>query len=204
MKQTIEFLRKLAAELNSQDNQSTAHPIYFIDKQVLKVNESDIDFATNVGWFYEESILADDEESRELDDYYQRYSKSPDGWARLGYDKIWQSTGRFYLTRNAADAFVDGKPDLRVYVDSAYDNSEIKEIQRLLSGPLLQCIQALQQANEFITNGIEGGFIRMPDGEDPAHATPDAVKNALLSLGAVRESHAPHYGHTEKIARHKG
>ena len=40
---------------------------------------------------------------------------------------------------------------------------------------------ALQKANEFIQNGIELGYIHMPDKDcpDPAHLTPKIIQRAL-------------------------
>jgi hypothetical protein len=42
-------------------------------------------------------------------------------------------------------------------------------------------LAALKRANEFITNGIELGFIRMPDASTPdaAHETPGIVRAAI-------------------------
>jgi len=46
-----------------------------------------------------------------------------------------------------------------------------------------QMVEALEKANQFITNGIALGFIRMPDADcpDPAHATPGIVRAALAA-----------------------
>lgn len=45
---------------------------------------------------------------------------------------------------------------------------------------------ALRRADQFITNGIELGFIRMPDAgvPDPAHETPGIIRAALAEGGA--------------------
>ena len=44
-------------------------------------------------------------------------------------------------------------------------------------------VEALEAANQFITNGIELGFIRMPDAStpDPAHKTPDRIRAAIAA-----------------------
>lgn len=41
--------------------------------------------------------------------------------------------------------------------------------------------EALERADQFISNGIELGFIRMPDPStpDPAHDTPEIIRAAL-------------------------
>jgi len=97
-----------------------------------------------------------------------------------------------YLTVTAAEAFVGKSKKHRVYVDSACRNHELKEIRRLLAGPIAECIAALQQARQFISNGIEFGYIRMPDADtpDPAHATPGAIQAALELLETAKEPHA--------------
>jgi len=48
-----------------------------------------------------------------------------------------------------------------------------------------EMIDALLDAREFIANGIEFGYIRMPDKEinDPASKTPDMIKKALKKAG---------------------
>jgi hypothetical protein len=38
---------------------------------------------------------------------------------------------------------------------------------------------ALRRADQFITNGIELGYIRMPDVPDSAHQTPGIIRAAL-------------------------
>lgn len=187
-----EFLNRMATALCEQDNAYTASPIYCIQEEVL-VAGIDTEYYSTVGWFSEDGgVLADARKARALERYYDRYGKEPDGWTRTGYEYVWRYTGRVYLTKAAADAFVGFSKKHRVYVDSAFRNHELKEVRRLLSGPLAQCVQALQQADQFITNGIELGFIRLPDADcpDPARATPDAIKAALALLESAKEPHA--------------
>lgn len=186
----VEFLDALAAKLKEQDNAYTASPVYCIQERVL-VTGIDPDYASDVGWFCE-GDLADPQKSRALDRYYARFGKEPESWTRTGYEWSWRYTSQFYLTKEAADAFVGDSKYHRVYVDSAYRNHELKEVRRLLSGPLAQCVRALQQADQFISNGIEFGFIRMPDRDcpDPAKLVPEAIKCALAHLATAREPHS--------------
>jgi hypothetical protein len=189
MSHTIEFLNCLATELQEQDNAYTASPIYCIQEEVL-VTGIDTEYCETIGWFSSDGGgLADARKARALNRYYDRYGKEPADWVRTGYEYVWRYTGRSYLTKAAAAAFVGDSKKHRVYVDSAYRNRELKEIRRLLSGPLAACVQALQQADKFITNGIDLGYIRMPDADcpDPAHATPGAIKTALALLETAKE-----------------
>jgi len=50
-----------------------------------------------------------------------------------------------------------------------------------------ELVEALRRADRFITNGIEFGFIRMPDAgtPDPAHETPGIIRAALRKAGAL-------------------
>lgn len=49
--------------------------------------------------------------------------------------------------------------------------------------------EALQRANQFITNGIELGYIRMPDADlqDPASETPGIIRKALKKANGEEE-----------------
>lgn len=52
-----------------------------------------------------------------------------------------------------------------------------------------QMAEALEAAHFFIRNGIELGFIRMPDKgvPDPASLTPDKVEKALAAYAAIEK-----------------
>lgn len=49
---------------------------------------------------------------------------------------------------------------------------------------IVQAREALERADQFITNGIEFGYIRMPDADTPdsAHETPRVIRQALSAL----------------------
>jgi len=54
---------------------------------------------------------------------------------------------------------------------------ELDEARALIAEMLV----ALKRADQFITNGIELGFIKMPDAStpDPAHETPSLISAAI-------------------------
>lgn len=63
-----------------------------------------------------------------------------------------------------------------------------KDAPLLAAGP--EMLAALKAADQFITNGIEFGYIRMPDASTPdsAHATPEIIRNAIAQAeGAVTQ-----------------
>ena len=55
--------------------------------------------------------------------------------------------------------------------------------------PIKMAIDALTCAQQFIRNGVELGYIRMPDADcpDPAHETPGAIRAALAALAAMQQ-----------------
>ena len=63
------------------------------------------------------------------------------------------------------------------------DGEEFRKIKVMLQkwAAAEEMYEALKRAEQFITNGIELGYIRMPDKDcpDPAHETPDIIKAAL-------------------------
>jgi hypothetical protein len=62
-------------------------------------------------------------------------------------------------------------------------------------------VEALRAADQFIRNGIELGYIRMPDPDTPdsAHDTPKIVADALAEL----ESESPTYTYPYYEAKRK-
>lgn len=73
---------------------------------------------------------------------------------------------------------------------SAAARLDAKAIEALLSERaslaerLEEAEKALEKAAQFITNGVELGFIRMPDADtpDPAHETLPAIRKALTTI----------------------
>lgn len=183
MSKSIEFLRQLADKLHTQDNAYTASPNYCIQEYQL-ITGLDTDFGGEVGWFDTDNYTqADHKKSEALDRYHDRYGKEPDGWTRTAYDWHWRYTGISFLTHNAAQAYVANnghrhENELRVYVDSHYRNAEMREVRRLLAGPVADCIEALnelQQAVQFAPVGVR--IIKAAE----------AARNALASLDTAKE-----------------
>ena len=152
MSKSIEFLRNLAQQLQTQDNAYTASPNYCIQERVL-ICGIDEDYGGKVGWFAEEATEPLDESTRKyraLERYYDQHNKEPDGWTRCGYEFSWRYTGMSFLTHEAAHAYVSQcgyRHDypIRVYVDSHYRNHEMREVRRLLAGPVANCIESLTE-----------------------------------------------------------
>lgn len=185
MSKSIDFLRQLAERLQTQDNCYTASPNYCIQEYV-QVTGIDMDFAPNEGWFNsgDEYQQADDKKAKALDRYYSRHDKEPEGWTKLGYEWQWKYIGVSFLTRDAAHAFVANqrhnyRDGLRVYVDSHYRNREMREVRRLLAGPVVECIDALERMKDSFIGGDDwiGTDIR------------NQVDSALAALDTAKEPH---------------
>lgn len=60
--------------------------------------------------------------------------------------------------------------------------------KKALSEAAPEMAEALQKAKQFIENGIEMGFIRMPDPETPdsAHDTLPLIRTLLTKIGATQ------------------
>ena len=151
MSKSIEFLRQLATQLQEQDNAYTASPNYCIQEHVQEVG-IDMDYAHSEGWFNhdDEYQQADDKKAKALDRYYDRYGKEPEGWTKLGYAWKWRYTGISFLTHDAAHAYVANNShrhenELRVYVDSHYRNHEMREVRRLLAGPVAKLLDTFSE-----------------------------------------------------------
>lgn len=153
MSKSIEFLRNLAQQLQTQDNAYTASPNYCIQEHQLFCG-IDEDYGGTIGWFSEEARFPEEPTSRKhraLERYYDRYGKEPIGWTRCGYEFRWRHTGVCFLTYEAAHAYVAGRGrrqhenEIRVYVDSHYRNHEMREVRRLLAGPVAKLLDTFSE-----------------------------------------------------------
>jgi len=182
---SIEFLADLAEKLRTQDNAYTASPNYCIQENRL-ICGIDEDYGGKVGWFNEDGgRQADGRKEKALERYYDRYGKEPDGWTRCGYEHRWQYTGMSFLTHDAAHGYVVNnkhrhEDEIRVYVDSHYRNREMKEIRRLLAGPVVDCLRLLVEAR---------ATLEMWDDVAPSVSLCADIDAALASLETSKEPH---------------
>lgn len=181
MSAAIDFLKELADLLVNQDNHFTASPNYCIQEHRI-ISGIDEDYGGEIGWFDDDNgILAEGEEADELEAAYQETGEASDGWIRCGYKREWAYTGISFLTDAEALAYVAKRGhrhngEIRVYTDSHCYNAEMKEVRRLLAGPVVECINALAMFNKAITK---------------AHIdkAADAARIALAALDAAKEPH---------------
>jgi hypothetical protein len=62
-------------------------------------------------------------------------------------------------------------------------DEELKRLEALNA----ELLEALKAADRFISNGIEFGYIRMPDMDTPdaAHRTPHIIRGAIAKAGEL-------------------
>lgn len=142
-------LKELAAQVKSQDNACTSHPI-FVVQQRRRIYGMDSSYVDEFEWIDSESNVADDEERERLEAGYQAGEDEPDFWTRTHYVDTWESVQPFF-SRAAAEAYIlRNRHNLcapRIEVDSAYRNEEWQLVRALL--------QALQDSPRR-PDGCEG------------------------------------------------
>lgn len=87
------------------------------------------------------------------------------------YDGTSVKAGQFYVTHAIQNCG---------FHEPEVDKAVTKANARLIAAAP-DLLEALRKADQFIANGIELGFIRMPDADtpDPAHKTPEIVRAAI-------------------------
>jgi hypothetical protein len=132
-----EIIQAIADELKTQDNRSTAEPIYVVQQQ-RRVYGFDPDYTDGTGivWLNgPDCCEADEKERVELNAEYERTGECPVDWMRTCYQDTWEFVQPFF-TLKGAESFIEENAhrltDPRVYVDSAYRNKEWMAIRELL------------------------------------------------------------------------
>jgi hypothetical protein len=67
-----------------------------------------------------------------------------------------------------------------------HEDENVRQVAAHAGRRIAELVAALKRADEFITNGIELGYIRMPDPEtrDAALETPRLIRSALRAASA--------------------
>lgn len=126
--QHSETIKRIIAQIRTQDNASTADPVYTVQER--KRIYYPYDGNSEGVWLDEDSNEPNAEELAEIE------AGNEDGWSRWDYEDRWQIVQTF-LTLEGANTYIEtqahrhGEP-LRLYVDSAYRNTEIQALRWLL------------------------------------------------------------------------
>lgn len=131
----MDKLTQLGAEMSRQDNHCTAHPLYVVQEKHRHYG-FDPDYADVSVWFDEDYAEADEATAKELEAEYDETGKEREGWTRTAALDTWDFV-TVCLTERAAKDYIDRnghrhKGRLRMFVDSAYRNTEIIELQAAL------------------------------------------------------------------------
>ncbi len=74
------------------------------------------------------------------------------------------------------------------YTTKLHDRANAAEARTAeMERRLAEAVKALERADQFITNGVDLGFIRMPDADcpDTAHETPGIIREAIVTARAL-------------------
>lgn len=118
-----DFAAKIRAELLTQSNEATAHPIFFVE-QTVRVWGIDSAYTDTFIWLDEEGGM---EDQAGLEAAFAR-GDAVTGAYRVGYRDTWERVTAC-LTRNGADEYIRvnghnlSRP-VRVFVGSGYRNEE--------------------------------------------------------------------------------
>lgn len=147
MNKAIVFLKDLATKLREQDNYCTSYPIYTVQEQVV-IAGFDADYTEEIAWFYDGQMIGEESSERvELEAGHDRGEGPPYGHTRTGIAREWRMC-EVFMTLDAANAYIGTNghrhsSELRVYIESGHRNPELRELRRMLAGPIIECIQSL-------------------------------------------------------------
>jgi len=121
----IEKLKEIQNELKTQDNRSTADPIFLVQEKE-RVYGMDTEYAPETCYYDSENYCEISEEEYEALD-------GEGSVDYIGFFDQWRIIQPFF-TEKAAQQYIDGnyyrhKGELRIYADSLYRNSEMKMIR---------------------------------------------------------------------------
>jgi len=136
-KEHLEALCIAVDNIDTQDNRSTAEPIFLVQQQ-RRIYGMDPEYCgQNIAWL---DCLNDSEElthaeAQVLEKRYLETLEEPENFARTGYIDQWEYVQPFF-TEEAAQSYIDTNKhrhsELRIYVDSAYRNYEWQMVRALL------------------------------------------------------------------------
>lgn len=186
---TPDFLQELAHQMRSQDNRCTSYPVYTVQEKML-ITGIDTDYTERTGWFHAEGQQAEGEEAAMLEAGYQETGNEPEDWYRTGYLHRWEQVAAFF-TLSAAENYIQAnthrhKGELRTYVESGYRNPEWKELRRLLSGPIQECVKALQEVTIEL-HQLHAHHYSDCQGGCPAHSYIDKAHAALDAIKTFKD-----------------
>lgn len=196
MSNSIEFLNALANNLRQQDNQYTRLPVYEVQEKVRIYGICD-DYTDSFEWICDSEIVTNDESEEytrdQLEAMQDNFDFVPDEYDRVGYIEREMCVATFF-TQKAAEKYMASNShrhegELRMYVSSAYRNPEWAELRRLLAGPLLDCLFALQDVTEELRQ-LHAHHYASCEGGCPANSYIEKAKQVLANLDTYKDPYA--------------
>ena len=132
----IDAWEEMKHHIHTQDNDSTAEPI-FIVQQRQRIYGFDHDYSDNTVWLdgWNDCAEIEGDKKNKLEEEYQKTLTVPDGYYRTCYLDQWEFVQPFF-TRVGAERFIESNrhnlTNPRIYVDSGHRNHEWKSIRFML------------------------------------------------------------------------
>ncbi len=183
----IDIGRKMISDAKNNDHY-TADPVFVVQKKRL-VTGIDTDYASEIGWFDCDCGLIQGEEADALEREFDLNGEEPDGYSRTGYAWEWEYVDS-YLTREAAEARINGGPDGRVMVESAFRNSELRAVRNFIMSLAAPQPDHSPDAGKVVPQ-VMGRVAHLDDGSVVCH---------LNSVGRALPDHTALYDHPAPAA----
>lgn len=188
----MEKLYFMAHAMRTQDNASTAEPI-FIVQQRHRLYGIDPDLVDDgeVVWLdcCNDYCEVEGDEAKALEEAYSETFEVPGEYQRTGYQDDWEFVQPFF-TRVGAEAYIVANghnlTDPRIYVDSAYRNREWQAVRAmLLDGPELVASPPERGPLDYSADVLVPWLRRCFPGINPQFVTAEQVATARREYEAA-------------------
>lgn len=180
MANEIDELRVIARELETQDNDCTDEPYFFVQEKRRDYGY-DPDYSDHVVWLDCDSEEVGADEAEVLGRRYEDGEEVDGDWTRTGYVDRWE-TVQACLTRRGAEAYIKANGHnhgpLRIYTQSAYRNEEIQLLRRLV--PV--AAEAIEHATDAELRAVQRERDEAREGLTSAKAALDAAQSWAADL----------------------
>lgn len=127
----------IAANLASQDNQMTSHPMFLVEQKRRHTGYDPV-YAPNpecIVWIDGDGIVTDADEIKRLDEEFNRTAAEPGDYIRSAYVDRWEFVTACFTEQGCKDYIAANGHNLkepRIYVASGYGNAEWQAVRQYL------------------------------------------------------------------------
>lgn len=125
-----EVLRRMYANLKTQDNRCTANPI-FVVQQRRRILGLDPNFVDTHVWICDGEEVSP-EEAAKIDAEFERTHENPEGCEYTGYVDVWEFVTACFTEQGCKDYLAANGHNLkdpRIYADSGFRNAEWQAVR---------------------------------------------------------------------------